>query len=55
MSFSDSSANGKPAFVVLPHTEFQPLTGAVTPDSVPNAVVNGVFDDEVPSAKAWNE
>jgi hypothetical protein len=48
-------ANGKPAFVVLPYTEFQRLTGGVTPGSVPNAVVNRVFEDAVTPAKAWRE
>jgi DNA-binding XRE family transcriptional regulator len=48
-------ANGKPAFVVLPYTEFQRLTGGVTLGSVPNAVVNRVFEDAVTPAKAWRE
>lgn len=48
-------ADGKPAFVVLPYKEFQRLTGGVTPGSVPNAVVNRVFDDAVTPAKAWRE
>lgn len=48
-------ANGKPAFVVVPYNEFQRLTGAVTPGSVPNSVVNRVFEDEVTPAKAWRE
>ncbi len=48
-------ANGKPAFVVLPYTEFQRLTGAVMTGSVPNAVVNRVCDDAVTPAKAWRE
>lgn len=48
-------ANGKPAFVVVPYHEFQRMTGAATPGSVPNAVVNRVFDDEVTPVKAWRE
>ena len=48
-------SNGKPAFVVLPYNEFQRLTGAATPGSVPNAVVNRVFDDDLSPAKAWRE
>jgi DNA-binding XRE family transcriptional regulator len=48
-------ANGKPAFVVVPYNEFQRLTSAVTPGSVPNAVVNRVFDDAVTPVKAWRE
>lgn len=48
-------ANGKPAFVVVPYCEFQRMTGTATAGSVPNAVVNRVFDDEVTPAKAWRE
>lgn len=48
-------ANGKPAFVVMPYTEFQRMTSAAMPGSVPNAVVNRVFDDAVTPAKAWRE
>jgi DNA-binding XRE family transcriptional regulator len=48
-------AKGKPAFVVVPYSEFQRMTGAVTTGSVPNAVVNRVFDDDVTPTKAWRE
>ena len=37
--------DGKPAFVVVPIDEFRRLTG-FTPGTVPNAVVNRVFDGE---------
>jgi DNA-binding XRE family transcriptional regulator len=48
-------ANGNPAFVVVPYNEFQRMTGAATAGSVPNAVVNRVFDDEVTPTRAWRE
>ena len=32
-------SDGKPAFVVLPYADFVKLPGAVTPGTIPNAVV----------------
>jgi DNA-binding XRE family transcriptional regulator len=46
--------DGKPAFVVVPIDEFRRLTG-FTPGTVPNAVVNRVFDGEASTMTAWRE
>jgi len=47
--------DGKPAFVVVPYTQFRRMSGGFTPGTVPNAVVNAVFDGSVSASKAWRE
>ena len=37
-------ADGKPAFVVVPYNEFRRMAGGFTPGTIPNTVVNAMFD-----------
>ena len=45
----------KPAFVVIPYANFIKLPGAVTPSTIPNAVVGRRIMDEVSMLQAWRE
>ena len=47
--------DGKPAFVVLPYAQFRRMRGGFTLGTVPNAVVNMVFDAPMSAAKAWRD
>ena len=45
----------KPAFVVIPYANFIKLPGAVTPGTIPNAVVGRRIMDKVSMQQAWRE
>lgn len=47
--------DGKPAFVVVPIHEFYRMNGGFTPGSIPNAVVNNVFDAPMSTIAAWRD
>jgi DNA-binding XRE family transcriptional regulator len=47
--------DGKPASVVIPYADFIKLPGAVTPGTIPNAVVGRRVIDEVSMLQAWRE
>ena len=47
--------DGKPLFVVVPYHEFQKMRAASTHGSVPNAIVNRVFDAGLSPMAAWRE
>ncbi|MDX9707489.1 MAG: helix-turn-helix transcriptional regulator [Azospira sp.] len=47
--------DGTPAFVVVPIAEFRRMAGGFLPGTLPNAVVNAMFDGGVSSARAWRE
>jgi hypothetical protein len=46
---------GKPAFVVIPFADFIKLPGAVTPGTIPYAVVGRRIMDGVSMLQAWRE
>ena len=48
-------ADGKPAFVVLPYEQFRRMQGSYTQGSVPNDIVNVVFERGVSPMTAWRE
>ena len=48
-------ADGKPAFVVVPYNEFRRMAGGFTPGTIPNTVVNAMFDGPMSSTRAWRE
>jgi len=45
-------SDGKPAFVVIPYADFIKLPGAVTPCTIPNAVIGRRIMDEVSMLQA---
>ena len=45
--------DGKPASALIPYADFIKLTGAVTPGTIPNAVVGRRVMDEVSMLQAW--
>ncbi|MBX3628554.1 MAG: helix-turn-helix transcriptional regulator [Nitrosomonas sp.] len=47
--------DGKPAFVVVPYTDFVKLPGAVRPGMIPNNVVSKRIMDGVSMLQAWRE
>ncbi len=47
-------AKGKPAFVVIPYTEYMSLTKQNAP-TIPNAVVNKVINKDMTPIRAWRE
>ena len=47
-------ADGKPAFVVMPYSEFLKLSGTFRPGMVPHAVVSAAVDGK-PMLQAWRE
>ena len=47
--------DGKPAFVVVPYDQFRRMKGGFTHDTVPNEVVNVVFERGVSPMAAWRE
>jgi len=49
-----NGADGKPAFVVVPYTEFRRMAGGFTPGTVPHAVVSAEVDG-ASATKAWRE
>lgn len=50
-------AAGHPAFAVLPFSQYQALVSgkAIAEPTIPNAVVNAVFDRDVSTVLAWRE
>lgn len=47
-------ADGKPAFVVMPYSEFLKLSGTFRPGMIPHAVVSAAVDGK-PMLQAWRE
>ncbi|NOU01460.1 MAG: helix-turn-helix transcriptional regulator [Gallionella sp.] len=47
-------AKGKPAFAVIPYSEFLSLSKQQAP-TVPNAVVNKVINKDMTPVRAWRE
>ena len=47
--------DGKPAFVVIPYDQFRRMKGGHTGGTVPNEVVNVVFDRGISPMAAWRE
>lgn len=47
-------ADGKPAFVVMPYSEFLKLPGTFRPGMIPHAVVSAAVDGK-PMLQAWRE
>ena len=47
-------AKGKPAFVVIPYTEYLSLSKNRAP-TIPNAVVGKVINKDMTSIRAWRE
>lgn len=47
--------DGKPAFVVIPYSDFIKLPGVVRPGVIPNEVVGKRIMDEVSMLQAWRE
>ena len=50
-----NGADGKPAFVVMPYADFIKIPGAITPGTIPNAVVGKRLMEEVSMLQAWRE
>lgn len=48
-------ADGKPAFVVIPYSQFRKLQGDMAHGAVPNEVVNVAFERGVSPMAAWRE
>lgn len=48
-------SDGKPAFVVVPYEQFRRMRGGFMPGTVPNAVVNAIFDGPMSATRAWRE
>ena len=46
--------DGKPAFVVMPYSEFLKLSGTFRPGMIPHAVVSAAVDGK-PILQAWRE
>ena len=47
--------DGKPAFVVVPYDQFRRMKGGFSHGTVPNEVVNVVFEKGVSPMAAWRE
>ncbi len=47
-------ADGQPAFVVVPYSEFRRMTGAFTLGTIPHAVVSAEVDG-ASATKAWRD
>ena len=47
--------DGKPAFVVVPYDQFRRLKGGFTRGTVPDEVVNVVFERGISPMAAWRE
>lgn len=47
--------DGKPAFVVVPYDQFRRMKGGFTHGSVPDELVNAVFERAISPMAAWRE
>ncbi len=50
-----NGADGKPAFVVIPYADFLQIPDAMTPSTIPNAVVGKHIMEEMTMLHAWRE